>query len=165
LKPAPGLYEQLITRGFDQALRVSSEALDASREDLIAEAAPHVLARVVHDGLIRALRSLPEDGRIHHQVALTNAVLELVAGSAPSSGLGAEDSIGDPAQMLLALRDQDRRLSRNDPGRRRRSSSARARVEGDARRAPPARKVGDSTGLPERGVRPCHGREGHDAAR
>jgi len=26
-------------------------------------------------------------------------------------------------------------------------------------------KVDDSTGLPERGVRPCHGREGHDAAR
>lgn len=105
MKPVPGLYEQLITRGLDEALRLSSETFDASREDLIAEAAPHVLARVVHDGLIRALRSLPEEGRIHHQVALTNAVLELVARSAPSSGLGSEDSVGDPAQMLLALRD------------------------------------------------------------
>jgi hypothetical protein len=81
LKPAPGLYEQLITRGLDEALRRSSETSEASREDLIAEAAPHHRSPLPgvrrHQGLAHpAVRSPASHrpARLHPAVPLPRAV-------------------------------------------------------------------------------------------
>ena len=53
MKLATGLYEKLLTHG-DEAHLAANDAIRADREPLNEESAPHVLARYLHDALVRA---------------------------------------------------------------------------------------------------------------
>lgn len=86
MKLVPGLYETLITRAVEDAIGASAD-LVPSRTNITEEAAPHLLARYAQDALFRALRALPAEGRLEQQIALTNAVIDLLAARAGDSGV------------------------------------------------------------------------------
>ena len=114
MKLVPGLYEQLVTVGLESAVRAANDAL-AEREHLNEEAAPQILARYLHDTLVRALRNLPEEDRLAKQVALANRLVALLGEAAPNAGVDADEAVLEPAELLLALRRQtDARLGSGD---------------------------------------------------
>ncbi len=99
---AVGLYERIVTAGL-------REAIDAIRGQvsvgaLSEEQAPHALARLLYDRLVLALRALPADGRVDHQIALANLLLDTMAGAVPESGAVADDRVATPGEILLAVR-------------------------------------------------------------
>ncbi len=98
----PGLYEAPLTRGLEARLREITSELKRV-EALDDGEAPHALARLLHDRLVHALRSLPTEGRGLHQVRLVNRVLEVIRECAPQGGAEAEDEVSSPAQRLLAV--------------------------------------------------------------
>lgn len=113
VKLAAGLYEELMTSGLEQALRELQDEIAATREDVTEDGGPHLLARLVHDALLKALRELPRTEafrdktkaeRVAGQVALANTVIRIIAESVPGSGLGDDELVPDPAQMLLGVR-------------------------------------------------------------
>ena len=98
---APGLYESVLTdelRAVVDTIR-DRVALDA----LSADAAPHALARHVHDRLVRALLELPEEDRIESQIALTNALLDVIMRLARDSGVIDGDRLTLPAAVLMQV--------------------------------------------------------------
>lgn len=104
MKLVPGLYENVVTRAVDEAVRAAGAEVDSEREALNAEAAPYVLGRYLFDALVRALRNLPEEERLAQQVALTNRLIELLGEAAPNAGIDADEKVLDPAELLLAVR-------------------------------------------------------------
>jgi superfamily II DNA or RNA helicase/HKD family nuclease len=105
VKLPPGLYETLVTRALDGAVRAEGDSIAADTEALTAESAPHVLGRYLFDALVRALRNLPDEERLAKQVALANQLVALLGAAAPASGIaGNDDGIADPASLLLAIR-------------------------------------------------------------
>jgi superfamily II DNA or RNA helicase/HKD family nuclease len=104
-RPASGLYDQPITTELEASL---GELADELREvvPLVASDAPRQLARLFHDRLIHALSSLPSDGKLEHQLKLTNKLFQLVASEAPEGG--ANERIAEPGRRLLAVRDAAR---------------------------------------------------------
>lgn len=114
MKLAAGLYEKLLTRG-DAADLAANDAVRVDRELLTEGAAPHILARYLHDALVRALRSVPEEERLTRQVRFVNRLLEVFAEVAPSAGFDDDDAVLDPAELLLAIRAAgDARLGTGD---------------------------------------------------
>ncbi len=110
MKLPRGLYEQLLTVGLDGALRGANDT-HTDREHLHVEAAPEILARYLHDAVVRALRNLPEEERLAKQVALANQLVQLLGEAAPNSGIDADEAVTEPAELLLAVRrHEDRRL-------------------------------------------------------
>lgn len=103
MKLVPGLYEQLVTIGLETAIRAANDTR-FDREHLNEEAAPQILARYLHDTLIRALRNLPEEDRLAKQVALANRLVALLGEAAPNAGIDADEAVLEPAELLLALR-------------------------------------------------------------
>lgn len=98
----PGLYDEPISLAVDAEL--STLARDLHRvEDLDAHEAAAAFARVVQHRLQAALRALPSERRIDHQVRLANRVLELVRREVPNAGAREEDAIAPPARRLLAV--------------------------------------------------------------
>src|SRR5262249_24258173 len=77
------------------------------RDPITADSAPHLFARMIHEAALRALRHLPSEDRLELQVALTNQVLDLLAKQAPDAGIGDDEALRRPAQLLLALREAD----------------------------------------------------------
>lgn len=116
MKLPPGLYEQLLTVGLDGALRGANDT-HADREQLHVEAAPEILARHLHDAIVRALRNLPEEERLDKQVALANRLVQLLEEAAPHSGIDAEDAVTAPAELLLAIRREEGRLGTGEIAR------------------------------------------------
>jgi len=53
MKLVPGLYEKIVTRGLDDAVRAANDTQAVSREKLSAESAPHVLGRHLFEALVR----------------------------------------------------------------------------------------------------------------
>mgnify|MGYP000846974231 CR=1 FL=1 len=104
MKLVPGLYENVVTRAVDEAVRAAGAEVDSEREALNAEAAPYVLGRYLFDALVRALRNLPEEERLAQQVALTNRLIEVLGEAAPNAGIDADEKVLDPAELLLAVR-------------------------------------------------------------
>lgn len=82
------------------------DGLDVEREPLTDSGAPHVLARVIHDAALRALRALPGEERMTEQVALANQVLKLLGDTAPTSGIEREDEVAPPGELLLSIADR-----------------------------------------------------------
>jgi superfamily II DNA or RNA helicase len=103
MKLVRGLYEKLLTHGDSVELAAVPNDVAILRETLADEGAPHVVARYIHDALVRALRNLPEEERAAHQVALANKVLTVLAEAAPSAGIDADENVLDPAELLLAI--------------------------------------------------------------
>ncbi len=104
MKLVPGLYETLITHGIREVLSALEGELAAQRESLTEDSAPHLLARFLHDATLKAMRDLPTEDRLTHQIALANAVLAVIAGRAPDGGLGDEERLPDVVEILMALR-------------------------------------------------------------
>ncbi len=114
MKLVPGLYEQLVTVALDDAVRAANDAR-VDREHLNEEAAPQILARYLHDALVRAFRNLPEEGRLTKQVDLANRLVTLLGEEAPNAGIDADEAVLAPAELLLAIRRQaDARLGTGD---------------------------------------------------
>lgn len=109
-----GLYEQLITVGLDGGLREANDT-DADREQLNETAAPEILARYLHEMLVRAFRNVADEDRLARQVALANRLVALLGAEAPNSGIDADEAIISPAELLLAIRRQsEARLGTGD---------------------------------------------------
>lgn len=102
VKLVPGLYESPITRELDEALR-QVERLSASREPLSDASAPHVLARVLHDAAVRALKSIGGEEALATQVALTNRLLAALGDEATHSGIDEREHLNEPAELLLGV--------------------------------------------------------------
>jgi superfamily II DNA or RNA helicase len=103
MKLVPGLYESPITTGLEQELEQLLETT-ADRTEMTEGEAPQVLARVIHNASVRALRSFPAEKRLELQIALANRVLALLSADAKDSGIDATEALRSPAQMLMALR-------------------------------------------------------------
>lgn len=97
-----GLYDQPLT------VRLAAELAPLDEElRLIAEVdpirAPSSLARVVHQRLLQALRSITGDDPTPGQLALANAVLALLEREAPDAGVDPSDHLDPPLRELLAV--------------------------------------------------------------
>ena len=104
---AEGLYEALLTR--DRAsLVAAAQEFTEHREELQPESAPHVLARHVHDLILKALRNLKGDESVAAQVELTNEIIALLALRSPGAGIEQGDGVSGPAELLLSLFRRDR---------------------------------------------------------
>lgn len=103
MKLVPGLYEKLLTRGDAAALTAANDDACATTERVTAEAAPHLLARYLHDAVVRAMRNVPEEDRLARQCALANSLLELLQTAAPGAGIDGDEGVPDPAELLLAI--------------------------------------------------------------
>ncbi len=114
LKLVPGLYETLISNALRDALHTAAAAFDVERDPLNAEGAPHLLARHVHDLVLKALRSAGDgDGALARQLALVNDVVDLVSRSVECRGVDDSDRVPAVADVLLSLRPAgDARLGR-----------------------------------------------------
>jgi superfamily II DNA or RNA helicase/HKD family nuclease len=78
MKLHPGLYEQLITRSLASAL--DDPTLAPEVQDLPEKTSADLLARHVQEAVLRLLAATPSDGRVAHQVALTNRILDALRG-------------------------------------------------------------------------------------
>ncbi|MBA3404863.1 MAG: DUF3427 domain-containing protein [Gemmatimonadaceae bacterium] len=115
MKLVPGLYEAPITAELESALEKLTDSLGATREEITADEAPHLLARLLHDASLRALRNVrvaegaddaeKKVGRLKLQVALANEVLGLLGRLAPKAGITDDEAVRHPAEILLALRE------------------------------------------------------------
>lgn len=87
------------------------EGLAAGREALTEDAAPHVLARLLHDAALKALRSLPSERQLELQVELANKLLRVLGEESKHAGLSKDDWVKLPPELLLSIsREADRRL-------------------------------------------------------
>lgn len=94
-----GLYEALLTRGLDAALRaLDGDDPRAFTEPLDPEEAPRFLARHLGAVLERALAALPEERR----PGLCDAVLTAIRAAAPSVDQDREEDVAR-AELLMAL--------------------------------------------------------------
>lgn len=117
MKLVPGLYESAITEELAAAL----ERLEGSatiREALTKDAAPHVLARLLHDAALKALRALPSEGQLEAQVDLANKLLGMLGETSTQSGVSRDDWLTNPAELLLAItRASEKRLGTGEVAR------------------------------------------------
>ncbi len=114
VKLVPGIYEALISSELEATLVKLASSLGSTREEITAEEAPHLLARLLHDVSLRALRSVRGDGKddaakraakLKSQVLVANEVLSLLGKLAPNAEITDDESIRQPAEILLALRE------------------------------------------------------------
>jgi superfamily II DNA or RNA helicase len=105
MKLTQGLYERIVTRAVDAALRGANDSMRSDREPLTQEAAPHILGRYLFDALVRAFRNLPEEERLSRQVDLANRLVALLEEASPDAGLDDGDAVFEPGEVLLAVRD------------------------------------------------------------
>ncbi len=105
MKLVPGLYESAVTKGLRDALRALKEA-DTTLEPLTDASAPHVLARLVYDATVRAMRALPTEERLASQLDLANRVFALLGQHSQEAGIGADEALAEPAELLLAIADR-----------------------------------------------------------
>lgn len=111
-----GLYEQIITASLDQALRaLDPDGTRVVRAELMDGEAHIAIAQYLHGLLVRALRTLPEEGRVAAQLNLANRVVDLLAGHAPRAGLSEGDRL--TPEQLLALVQAGRLESPRPPER------------------------------------------------
>ncbi len=103
MKLVHGLYEAPITTGLEQELARLLETT-ADRVAMTEEEAPQILARLIHNASVRALRSFSDEKRLELQVALANRVIALLGADAKKSGIDDSESLKSPAEMLMALR-------------------------------------------------------------
>jgi superfamily II DNA or RNA helicase len=104
LKLVPGLYETLVSDGLGEALAGAADGLEAERDPLHAEAAPHLLARHVHDLVLKALHSTGGDDALLQQVHLVNALIDTIGRHSTDSGVDNSDRVPSVAEVLLSLR-------------------------------------------------------------
>jgi len=98
------LYDTPITQELRERLNTLT-ATESQESPLNADDAPLLLARLVHDRTVHALRAVPKgDQRVAAQVALTNQLMALLA-SAPDSGALAADAVEPPGRRLLEVSD------------------------------------------------------------
>jgi superfamily II DNA or RNA helicase/HKD family nuclease len=100
-----GLYELLVTEELASLLPSLTDGLEVTEGPVDPDAAPQVLARFLHDVLLRAFRSLRGEDRLEVRVALANDVLGALLRQAPASGLLPSDAVSMPARQLLSVVD------------------------------------------------------------
>lgn len=96
----PGIYEQLVTDALARELEAQQEKLRLVLEPLDDGDSDEILSRHVAEVLRRALRALPEEGKLERQLALCNAVLEDI-------GRRGSSAAADPAhgRALVSVRE------------------------------------------------------------
>jgi superfamily II DNA or RNA helicase/HKD family nuclease len=101
------LYEQLITRGFNELLSaVNSSAVVRDRPD---PGDTHIaVANHIRQVVERALRAIPEDQRLARQAELCNAVLEWFGQTVGADSATAADELIVPLEVLREVRKLDR---------------------------------------------------------
>ena len=136
---APGLYEALITAAL--AARSDRSELAPRFDALGPDAASAVLARHVHDAVLRALR---RRGKLEDQLAVTQAALDAIAAVAADHTVDATDAIDPPPRLLLSLLPEaERRLGEgrlNRPSLPLRNSDLIVNGPRDLRLAPEIRR-------------------------
>ena len=100
---SPGLYEEPITEGLAKRLAELQNGWRAETGKLDKDAVPQALARLLHGRLVHALRSFTGKEALAHQVALTNAVVDVLCQQADKSGALAEDRLPPRLEQLLAV--------------------------------------------------------------
>ncbi|MBE2248047.1 MAG: DUF3427 domain-containing protein [Myxococcus sp.] len=114
MKLVPGLYESAVTEALAAALQ-GLEGAAPIREALTREAGPHVLARLLYDAALKALRAIGGEAQLEAQVLLANRLLEVLGEASKDSGITRDDWVKQPAELLLAIRrEADRRLGSAD---------------------------------------------------
>jgi len=114
VKLVPGLYESAVTEALAAALQ-ALEGAAPIREALTREAGPHVLARLLYDAALKALRAIGGEAQLEAQVLLANRLLEVLGEASKDSGITRDDWVKQPAELLLAIRrEADRRLGSAD---------------------------------------------------
>lgn len=100
--PAAGLYDEPITRGRDADL-ASLDAALVHHASLEEHEAPAALARLLHDRIESALKSVPKDNKVEEQLVLANRVLDALRTHAPKAKLTDDDDLAAPPRRLLAV--------------------------------------------------------------
>lgn len=101
----PGLYDTVVTRGLAPELERLAASWLVERDELDPSEAPELLARVLHDRIVHALRETHggRGERVQRQLALANRLIELLAVEAPGSGAQPDDTFVSERSRLLAL--------------------------------------------------------------
>jgi hypothetical protein len=97
-----GLYESLIDEALAEAIRdVNSRGLKCVEEALDRGDSHEFFARYVFEAVLRALRGLPSEEKVVHQLALSNQLLSILR----SAGDRSEGSvvISQPARILRSV--------------------------------------------------------------
>ncbi len=106
MKRPAGLYDSLITNALAQELRDSDSSEFEVLKGELDPADSHVaFVRHLRGVLQRALKDLPEEGKVDRQAALCNRLMELIDGDlGPDAAASARaDHLTSPAETLLAL--------------------------------------------------------------
>ncbi len=102
----PGLYDQPITEALRELLDRLPDSLRSEEMTIEGADAPWALARLLHDRLLHAFRSMPtpEDGsQLDGQLALANRVVDLLVEHAGRSGAKPSDRLSPPGRRLLSV--------------------------------------------------------------
>lgn len=101
-RPAPGLYEQLISLGLDRELaRLDRARFTPSVAPPEASELPRLLARYVHDLLYLALEAQGGKDAEGKQLAICQRILGGL--SAVETGVLPDDALAEPASLLRAI--------------------------------------------------------------
>jgi superfamily II DNA or RNA helicase len=99
-----GLYEQIIDDATQGAIAgLNQEHVQVLRRDLDAGDSHSYLVQHLARQIGFVLRSLPVEGRLDSQVALSNKIIELLEAGAPASAKGTRANVTPQAELLLAI--------------------------------------------------------------
>ncbi len=102
----PGLYEALVTRRLESALKALRErGRRDTIENLDKAEAPEVLARFVHDLLVPVLGSVTGDDRLERQLDIVNSLLSQVRTAEVRAVLEGNDDLAPPLRQLISIVD------------------------------------------------------------
>ncbi|MCO5170377.1 MAG: DUF3427 domain-containing protein [Planctomycetes bacterium] len=99
-----GLYERPVTADLAEQLHAIASELQKTHP-LHADSAPAALARLVHDRLLHSLQGFKGKAaeRLEQQVALANALVEVLTARGPRGTTLPGDQVDPPARALLAI--------------------------------------------------------------
>jgi hypothetical protein len=99
-----GLYERIIDDATQSAIAgLNQEHVQVLRRDLDAGDSHSYLVQHLARQIGFVLRSLPVEGRLDAQVALSNKIIELLEAGAPASAKGTRANVTPQAELLLAI--------------------------------------------------------------
>jgi superfamily II DNA or RNA helicase len=99
-----GLYEQILDEATQTAIAdLNQEHIQVLRRDLDAGDSDSYLVQHLARQISFVLRSLPNEGRIDAQVALSNKIIHLLEEGAPTPAKGTRASVTPQAELLLAI--------------------------------------------------------------
>ena len=99
-----GLYEQILDDATQAAIAdLDQEQFQVLRRQLDAGDSHSYLVQHLARQIDFVLRSLPVEGRLDAQVALSNKIIDLLEAGAPASSKGTRANVTPQAELLLAI--------------------------------------------------------------